>query len=243
MANLLASSILGNSCREFPPLNIVNDDEFPIFYIHTSSLEPYKNLIPILIAGRVEKISKISDKDFSSYKAVLSVSSSTYNVINSETPLSFLKTITTLNSSYYFKGIVERNSTYYGNSNILIDSNFNVLYLACYNRETSHTVFLVNKEALISYGALSKAILGSLITSLSASYLETSFALAKFPNEAGDPKVYSKLDNITIVNETNINSFISRFPLLDSNVTDEYITESIKQRFDLNKIMDNMFLG
>lgn len=243
MANLFASSILGNSCREFPPLNIVNDDEFPIFYIHTSSLEPYKNLVPILIAGRVEKISKISDKDFSSYKAVLSVSSGS-NVINSETPLSFLKTITTLRSSYYFKGIVERNSKYYGNSNILIDSNFNVLYLACYNRETSHTVFLVNKEALISYGALSKAILGSLITSLSASYyLETSFALAKFPNEAGDPKVYSKLDNITIVNETDINSFISRFPLLDSNVTDEYITESIKQRFDLNKIMDNMFLG
>lgn len=242
MANLLESSILGNSCREFPPLNIVNDDEFPIFYIHTSSLEPYKNLVPILIAGRVEKISKISDKDFSSYKAVLSVSSDS-GVINSETPLSFLKTITTLRSSYYFKGIVERNSTYYGNSNILIDSNFNVLYLACYNRETSHTVFLVNKEALISYGALSKAILGSLITSLSASYLETSFALAKFPNEAGNPKVYSKLDNITIVNETDINSFISRFPLLDSNVTDEYITESIKQRFDLNKIMDNMFLG
>ena len=242
MANLLASSILGNSCREFPPLNIVNDDEFPVFYIHTSSLESYKNLVPILIAGRVEKISKISDKDFSSYKAVLSVSSDS-NVINSETPLSFLKIITTLKSSYYFKGIVERNSKYYGNSNILIDSNFNVLYLACYNRETSHTVFLVNKEALISYGALSKAILGSLITSLSASYLETSFALAKFPNEAGDPKVYSKLDNITIVNETDINSFISRFPLLDSNVTDEYITESIKQRFDLNKIMDNMFLG
>ena len=243
MANLFASSILGNSCREFPPLNIVNDDEFPVFYIHTSSLEPYKNLVPILIAGRVEKISKISDKDFSSYKAVLSVSSGS-NVINSETPLSFLKIITTLKSSYYFKGIVERNSKYYGNSNILIDSNFNVLYLSCYNRETSHTVFLVNKEALISYGALSKAILGSLITSLSASYyLETSFALAEFPNEAGDPKVYSKLDNITIVNETDINSFISRFPLLDSNVTDEYITESIKQRFDLNKIMDNMFLG
>ena len=243
MANLLASSILGNSCREFPPLNIVNDDEFPVFYIHTSSLESYKNLVPILIAGRVEKISKISDKDFSSYKAVLSVSSDS-NVINSETPLSFLKIITTLKSSYYFKGIVERNSKYYGNSNILIDSNFNVLYLSCYNRETSHTVFLVNKEALISYGALSKAILGSLITSLSASYyLETSFALAKFPNETGDSKVYSKLDNITIVNETDINSFISRFPLLDSNVTDEYITESIKQRFDLNKIMDNMFLG
>ena len=242
MANLLASSILGNSCREFPPLNIVNDDEFPVFSIHTSSLEPYKNLVPILLAGRVEKISKISDKDFSSYKAVLSVSSGS-NVINSETPLSFLKTITTLRSSYYFKGIVERNSIYYGNSNILIDSNFNVLYLACYNRETSCTVFLVNKEALISYGALSKAILGSLITSLSASYLETSFALAKFSNEAEDTKVYSKLDNITIVNETDINSFISRFPLLDSNVTDEYITESIKQRFDLNKIMDNMFLG
>lgn len=242
MANLLASRILGNFCREFPPLNIVNDDEFPIFYIHTSSLEPYKNLVPILIAGRVEKISKISDKDFSSYKAVLSVSSGS-GVINSETPLSFLKTITTLESSYYFKGTVERNSIYYGNSNILIDSNFNVLYLACYNRETSCTVFLVNKEALISYGALSKAILGSLITSLSASYLETSFALAKFPNEAGDPRVYSKLDNITIVNETDINSFISRFPLLDSNVTDEYITESIKQRFDLNKVMDNMFLG
>ena len=242
MANLLASSILGNFCREFPPLNIVNDDEFPIFYIHTSSLEPYKNLVPILIAGRVEKISKISDKDFSSYKAVLSVSSGS-GVINSETPLSFLKTITTLESSYYFKGTVERNSIYYGNSNILIDSNFNVLYLACYNRETSCTVFLVNKESLISYGALSKAILGSLITSLSASYLETSFALAKFPNEAGDPRVYSKLDNITIVNETDINSFISRFPLLDSNVTDEYITESIKQRFDLNKVMDNMFLG
>lgn len=242
MANLLASSILGNSCREFPPLNIVNDDEFPIFSIHISSLEPYKHLIPITIAGRVEKISKISDKDFSSYKAVLSVSSGS-GVINSETPLSFLKTITTLKSSYYFKGIVERNSTYYGNSNILIDSNFNVLYLACYNRETSRTVFLVNKEALISYGALSKAILGSLITSLSASYLETSFALAKFPDEAEDTKVYSKLDNITIVNETDINSFISRFPLLDSNVTDEYITESIKQRFDLNKIMDNMFLG
>lgn len=243
MANLLALSILGNSCREFPPLNIVNDDEFPIFSIHTSSLEPYKNLVPITIAGRVEKISKISDKDFSSYKAVLSASSSTYNVINSETPLSFLKTITTLNSSYYFKGIVERNSKYYGNANILIDSNFNVLYLACYNRETSRTVFLVNKEALISYGALSKAILGSLITSLSASYLETSFALAKFPDEAEDTKVYSKLDNITIVNETDINSFISRFTLLDSNVTDEYITESIKQRFDLNKVMDNMFLG
>ena len=243
MANLFASSILGNSCREFPPLNIVNDDEFPVFYIHTSSLESYKNLVPILIAERVEKISKISDKDFSSYKAVLSVSSDS-NVINSETPLSFLKIITTLKSSYYFKGIVERNSKYYGNSNILIDSNFYVLYLACYNRETSHTVFLVNKEALISYGALSKAILGSLITSLSASYyLETSFALANFPNEAGDSKVYSKLDNITIVNETDINSFISRFPLLDSNVTDEYITESIKQRFDLNKIMDNMFLG
>lgn len=242
MANLLSSRILGNFCREFPPLNIVNDDEFPIFYIHTSSLEPYKNLVPILIAGRVEKISKISDKDFSSYKAVLSVSSGS-GVINSETPLSFLKTITTLESSYYFKGTVERNSIYYGNSNILIDSNFNVLYLACYNRETSCTVFLVNKEALISYGALSKAILGSLITSLSASYLETSFALAKFPNEAGDTKVYSKLDNITIVNETDINSFISRFPLLDSNVTDEYITESIKQRFDLNKVMDNMFLG
>ena len=242
MANLLSSRILGNFCREFPPLNIVNDDEFPIFYIHTSSLEPYKNLVPILIAGRVEKISKISDKDFSSYKAVLSVSSGS-GVINSETPLSFLKTITTLESSYYFKGTVERNSIYYGNSNILIDSNFNVIYLACYNRETSCTVFLVNKEALISYGALSKAILGSLITSLSASYLETSFALAKFPNEAGDPRVYSKLDNITIVNETDINSFISRFPLLDSNVTDEYITESIKQRFDLNKVMDNMFLG
>lgn len=247
MANLNLSTILGCCGSKFyNRKNIIFDYNTPVLCVQTSNIEKYSSLIPLPILGKVLAINCLSNTTFNKYKSLFTLTSDNYiTTIEAKTPLEFIKSITNRMSSYFYKGIVERNSIYYGNSNILLDNDLNVLYLVCYDTYEDKEVVLVNKKALIEYGALSKAMLSSFLTSISnkSEYVVFHVKSASFDNGVctNNNKSYT-LGDIRIIDEEDINSFISEYNVFDDNVSDEFITDTLSTNFNIEKIKNNMFL-
>lgn len=247
MANLKLRSILGGcNSKLYNRRNIIFDYNTPVLCLQTSNINKYSSLIPLPILGKVLAVKSLSNLASNHYKSLFTLTSDHYiRTIESTTPLGFIKEITIRMSSYFYKGIVERNSIYYGNSNILLDNDLNVIYLSCYDTYEDKAVVLVNRKALIEYGALSKAILSSFLTSLSNNEDYEIFNARSASYDNGDNtnnNINFSLGDIKIIDEEDINSFVSEYNVFEESVPDEFITDTLNRNFDLEKIKNNMFL-
>lgn len=247
MANLYIRCILGGcNSKLYNRKNIIFDYNTPVLCVQTSNINKYSSLIPLPILDKVLAVKILSNFDFTQYKSLFTLTSDTYlKTIEANTPLKFIKSVTSRMSSYFYKGIVERNSIYYGNSNILLDNDLNVLYLVCYDTYEDKGVVLVNKKALVEYGALSKAMLNSFLTSLSNNEESDNFPArsASYDNcDSTNNNINFTLGNINIIDEEDINSFVSEYNVFDESVPDEFITDILNQNFNLEIIKNNMFL-
>ena len=123
------------------------------------------------------------------------------------------------------------NDVYYGNPNILIDSNNNVLFLVCVNTHNRKVYVLISEKAVFDYGPISKEILGTLIPSCSvASSGEISYV-----KNSSVQRVSLSKDNIIITKTSFLNSFIEDYSNLSSDRPSSETDEVIKQFIHFNK--------
>ena len=117
------------------------------FVIKTSNQESLNHLVPLDIAGAYVDINENILPEFTDYVSVLNVS----DCYNCDTVLRFIKLLAYNSMNGYIglcKYLVERNSIFYGNRRILIDNDFNVLYISVLNTKTDKYELIVNIKAL-----------------------------------------------------------------------------------------------
>ena len=204
------------------------------FVIKTSNQESLNHLVPLDIAGAYVDINeKILQPEFTDYVSVLNVS----DCYNCDTVLKFIKLLAYNSMNGYIglcKYLVERNSIFYGNRRILIDNDFNVLYISVLNTKTDKYELIVNIKALTDYGNISSAIFKYIIKpirdkSMEYFYRTPIYSTSDFRNK--------EIGEIRIVNEELINSFIDTITPFESSTSDESVTH-----IALNLIKSDNFL-
>ena len=204
------------------------------FVIKTSNQESLNHLIPLDIAGAYVDINEnILQPEFTDYVSVLNVS----DCYNCDTVLKFIKLLAYNSMNEYIglcKYLVERNSIFYGNRRILIDNDFNVLYISVLNTKTDKYELIVNIKALTDYGNISSAIFKYIIKpirdkSMEYFYRTPIYSASDFRNK--------EIGEIRIVNEELINSFIDTITPFESSTSDESVTH-----IALNLIKSDNFL-
>ena len=168
------------------------------FVIKTSNQESLNHLVPLDIAGAYVDINeKILQPEFTDYVSVLNVS----DCYICDTVLKFIKLLAYNSMNGYIglcKYMVERNSIFYGNRRILIDNDFNVLYVSVLNTITNKYELIVNIKALTDYGNISSAIFKYIIKpirdkSMEYFYRTPIYSASDFRNK--------EIGEIRIVNE------------------------------------------
>ena len=204
------------------------------FVIKTSNQESLNHLVPLDIAGAYVDINEnILQPEFTDYVSVLNVS----DCYNCDTVLRFIKLLAYNSMNEYIglcKYLVERNSIFYGNRRILIDNDFNVLYISVLNTKTDKYELIVNIKALTDYGNISSAIFKYIIKpirdkSMEYFYRTPIYSASDFRNK--------EIGEIRIVNEELINSFIDTITPFESSTSDESVTH-----IALNLIKSDNFL-
>ena len=204
------------------------------FVIKTSNQESLNHLVPLDIAGAYVDINEnILQPEFIDYVSVLNVS----DCYNCDTVLKFIKLLAYNSMNEYIglcKYLVERNSIFYGNRRILIDNDFNVLYISVLNTKTDKYELIVNIKALTDYGNISSAIFKYIIKpirdkSMEYFYRTPIYSASDFRNK--------EIGEIRIVNEELINSFIDTITPFESSTSDESVTH-----IALNLIKSDNFL-
>ena len=204
------------------------------FVIKTSNQESLNHLVPLDIAGAYVDINEnILQPEFTDYVSVLNVS----DCYNCDTVLRFIKLLAYNSMNGYIglcKYLVERNSIFYGNRRILIDNDFNVLYISVLNTKTDKYELIVNIKALTDYGNISSAIFKYIIKpirdkSMEYFYRTPIYSASDFRNK--------EIGEIRIVNEELINSFIDTITPFESSTSDESVTH-----IALNLIKSDNFL-
>ena len=204
------------------------------FVIKTSNQESLNHLVPLDIAGAYVDINEnILQPEFTDYVSVLNVS----DCYNCDTVLKFIKLLAYNSMNEYIglcKYLVERNSIFYGNRRILIDNDFNVLYISVLNTKTDKYELIVNIKALTDYGNISSAIFKYIIKpirdkSMEYFYRTPIYSASDFRNK--------EIGEIRIVNEELINSFIDTITPFESSTSDESVTH-----IALNLIKSDNFL-
>ena len=204
------------------------------FVIKTSNQESLNHLVPLDIAGAYVDINEnILQPEFTDYVSVLNVS----DCYNCDTVLRFIRLLAYNSMNGYIglcKYLVERNSIFYGNRRILIDNDFNVLYISVLNTKTDKYELIVNIKALTDYGNISSAIFKYIIKpirdkSMEYFYRTPIYSASDFRNK--------EIGEIRIVNEELINSFIDTIIPFESSTSDESVTH-----IALNLIKSDNFL-
>ena len=204
------------------------------FVIKTSNQESLNHLVPLDIAGAYVDINEnILQPEFTDYVSVLNVS----DCYNCDTVLRFIRLLAYNSMNGYIglcKYLVERNSIFYGNRRILIDNDFNVLYISVLNTKTDKYELIVNIKALTDYGNISSAIFKYIIKpirdkSMEYFYRTPIYSASDFRNK--------EIGEIRIVNEELINSFIDTITPFESSTSDESVTH-----IALNLIKSDNFL-
>ena len=203
------------------------------FVIKTSNQESLNHLVPLDIAGAYVDINENIFPEFTDYVSVLNVS----DCYNCDTVLRFIKLLAYNSMNGYIglcKYLVERNSIFYGNRRILIDNDFNVLYISVLNTKTDKYELIVNIKALTDYGNISSAIFKYIIKpirdkSMEYFYRTPIYSASDFRNK--------EIGEIRIVNEELINSFIDTITPFESSTSDELVTH-----IALNLIKSDNFL-
>ena len=212
------------------------------FVIKTSNQESLNHLVPLDIAGAYVDINENILPEFTDYVSVLNVS----DCYNCDTVLKFIKLLAYNSMSGYIglcKYLVERNSIFYGNRRILIDNDFNVLYISVLNTKTDKYELIVNIKALTDYGSISSAIFKYIIKpirdkSMEYFYRTPIYSASDFRNK--------EIGEIRIVNEELINSFIDTITPFESSTSDESVTHIavnlIKSDNFLPTLKSNLFV-
>ena len=212
------------------------------FVIKTSNQESLNHLVPLDIAGAYVDINENILPEFTDYVSVLNVS----DCYNCDTVLRFIKLLAYNSMNGYIglcKYLVERNSIFYGNRRILIDNDFNVLYISVLNTKTDKYELIVNIKALTDYGNISSAIFKYIIKpirdkSMEYFYRTPIYSASDFRNK--------EIGEIRIVNEELINSFIDTITPFESSTSDESVTHIalnlIKSDNFLHTLKSNLFI-
>ena len=212
------------------------------FVIKTSNQESLNHLVPLDIAGAYVDINENILPEFTDYVSVLNVS----DCYNCDTVLKFIKLLAYNSMNGYIglcKYLVERNSIFYGNRRILIDNDFNVLYISVLNTKTDKYELIVNIKALTDYGNISSAIFKYIIKpirdkSMEYFYRTPIYSASDFRNK--------EIGEIRIVNEELINSFIDTITPFESSTSDESVTHIavnlIKSDNFLPTLKSNLFV-
>ena len=204
------------------------------FVIKTSNQESLNHLVPLDIAGAYVDINEnILQPEFTDYVSVLNVS----DCYICDTVLKFIKLLAYNSMNGYIglcKYLVERNSIFYGNRRILIDNDFNVLYISVLNTKTDKYELIVNIKALTDYGNISSAIFKYIIKPIRDKSMEYFYRTPIY----SEPDFRNKeIGEIRIVNEELINSFIDTITPFESSTSDESVTH-----IALNLIKSDNFL-
>ena len=213
------------------------------FVIKTSNQESLNNLVPLDIAGAYVDINEnILQPEFTDYVSVLNVS----DCYNCDTVLRFIRLLAYNSMNRYIglcKYLVERNSIFYGNRRILIDNDFNVLYISVLNTITNKYELIVNIKSLTDYGNISSAIFKYIIKpirdiSMEYFYNTPIYSASDFRNK--------EIGEIRIVKEELINSFIDTITPFESSTSDESVTHIalnlIKSDNILPTLKSNLFV-
>lgn len=205
------------------------------FVIKTSNQESLNHLVPLDIAGAYVDIDdNILQPEFTDYVSVLNVS----DCYNCDTVLRFIRLLAYNHVNGYIglcKYLVERNSIFYGNRRILIDNDFNVLYISVLNTITNKYELIVNIKALTDYGSISSAIFKYIIKPIRD---VSEYCFYRTPIYSAKSQSYRKeIGEIRIVNEELINSFIDTITPFESSTSDESVTH-----IALNLIKSDNFL-
>lgn len=204
------------------------------FIIKTSNQEGLNHLVPLDIAGAYVDINEnILQPEFTDYVSVLNVS----DCYNCDTVLKFIKLLAYNSMNGYIglcKYLVERNSIFYGNRRILIDNDFNVLYISVLNTKTDKYELIVNIKALTDYGNISSAIFKYIIKPIRDKSMEYFYRTPIYSESDFRNK---EIGEIRIVNEELINSFIDTITPFESSTSDESVTH-----IALNLIKSDNFL-
>ena len=212
------------------------------FVIKTSNQGSLNHLVPLDIAGAYVDINENILPEFTDYVSVLNVS----DCYNCDTVLKFIKLLAYNSMNGYIglcKYLVERNSIFYGNRRILIDNDFNVLYISVLNTKTDKYELIVNIKALTDYGNISSAIFKYIIKpirdkSMEYFYRTPIYSASDFRNK--------EIGEIRIVNEELINSFIDTITPFESSTSDESVTHIavnlIKSDNFLPTLKSNLFV-
>ena len=203
------------------------------FVIKTSNQESLNHLVPLDIAGAYVDINENIFPEFTNYVSVLNVS----DCYNCDTVLRFIKLLAYNSMNGYIglcKYLVERNSIFYGNRRILIDNDFNVLYISVLNTKTDKYELIVNIKALTDYGNISSAIFKYIIKPIRDKSMEYFYRTPIYSESDFRNK---EIGEIRIVNEELINSFIDTITPFESSTSDESVTH-----IALNLIKSDNFL-
>ena len=213
------------------------------FVIKTSNQESLNHLVPLDIAGAYVDINEnILQPEFTDYVSVLNVS----DCYNCDTVLKFIKLLAYNSINGYIglcKYLVERNSIFYGNRRILIDNDFNVLYISVLNTKTDKYELIVNIKALTDYGNISSAIFKYIIKPIRDKSMEYFYRTPIYSESDFRNK---EIGEIRIVNEELINSFIDTITPFESSTSDESVTHIavnlIKSDNFLPTLKSNLFV-
>lgn len=211
-------------------------------YILKSQVIKDNCYVPLQMSGRVIGLNNIEP---SSTESLLIQD---YNLYTKEiycnTALTLLKEANTIVAPYYVTFILDRNSVFYGNSTILIDSTDNVIYISCYNTDKKYITVFINKKAITKYGALSKVILGDFIRELSDFYIFNTTNIRLFMDLNKDLVERRNIPfyNIEIIDEDIINSFISKYQRYSEVTSNDTITFQLHERLCIEDIKNNLFV-
>lgn len=225
--------IFDNSGRNTYQRSTIGTLSDKYFVIKTSNQESLNHLVPLDIAGAYVNINENILPEFTDYVSVLNVS----DCYNCDTVLRFIKLLAYNSMNGYIglcKYLVERNSIFYGNRRILIDNDFNVLYISVLNTKTDKYELIVNIKALTDYGSISSAIFKYIIKPIRDKSTE---CLYKTPIYSSSDWRCKEIGEIRIVNEELINSFIDTITPFESSTSDESVTH-----IALNLIKSDNFL-
>ena len=228
--------IFDNSGRNTYTRSTIGTLSDKYFVIKTSNQEGLNHLVPLDIAGAYVDIDdNILQPEFTDYVSVLNVS----DCYNCDTVLRFIKLLAYNSMNGYIglcKYLVERNSIFYGNRRILIDNDFNVLYVSVLNTITNKYELIVNIKALTDYGNISSAIFKHIIKPIRDKSTECFYKTPIY-SETDSHFRSKEIGEIRIVNEELINSFIDTITPFESSTSDESVTH-----IALNLIKSDNFL-